>query len=182
MRSGFRRSTLHEKIEHMREIVCGNSYSVVQHAHGRAIGTMLDADEDASMAPTKLGGVIDEVYEYLDQANRVRLHVNLACGHLQDHLVTARKDEVTRALDCLPHYGDQIDAFRAHLELAGGDPGHVLEVLDQSQDPAQLRPDKCLRLLDAAKIVWASVENVHSAPNYGERISQLVGKHSQRFS
>ncbi len=154
---------------------------VVLHDDPHGLGFLLGLQQDVSAGGRVFRGVVQQVGEDLSQAGLVPVEQDLLVGNLHLETVTGVVDERARLVERAFQYRGQIHAVLAQLEPAERDPRDFEQIVDEARQLLHLASHDGMHGLYGGRVVLGEPDDVDSAANRRQRISQLVRERREEF-
>ena len=151
---------------------------------GIAATVMTDAmveQGDASSSIGVLGGVGQQIQEHLRQPGQVGVESNRLLRERDREFMAHLLDQRAARFDRTVHHGRQLHSLLAKFELATGNPAHVHQVINQSDQLRHLAFHHAAGLFRRLRLPTRKPNQLQASANRGEGIAQLVGQRRQKL-
>src|SRR5690606_11198883 len=165
---------LGEQLEHMAQLVPGNSGAVVGHHELRVTARASQHELQLATVGRELRGVLQQVAEHLHQAHAVAGHPQRLVGDLLAQGVAVRVDLWCHCLDGSRGHILQPDRRAFQADLAADDPPDVQQVVDQSLQVSHLPLQHVVDTLDARVVRCLQFHHRHDVGHRRQRVAQLM--------
>ena len=136
------RFRLLEHVEHPREDVGGDSDPRIADAHDSLIGLLVGGEPDVSAARRELHRVVEDVRKDLHEPRAIAVDKDRRRRQVDTSSVwSAAVASGMMDFDGSRHQAREVVRFTTQLDLIGGDPGHIQEVIDEAHELPDLTLD-----------------------------------------
>ena len=170
---------LNEGFEYRREELGRDSDAVIPDLGLDLTVPLSRRDGDVSSPLGVLGGVHQEIREYLRQPDRIGLDEETALGHRDRQEMRSLLEERAGHLDRPRDHGSDLGWFPSERYLAAGHARHVEEILDQAGKVHRLTSNDFT--FPSRVFVPAHVHEVQCGQDWIQGIAKLVSQHREEL-
>ena len=165
----------------MRQLISRDPDATVRNADERFVSFALNAQADAAALLGVLGRVRQQIAENLHQSLPVAHDVQLAFTVLELQAMPPSVEGRAGRLDGVVDHVCQDDAFSRELDLAGREARDVEQVVDETDEVAQLALHDVEGAVPGRVIQAETSHELEAVRERRERIANLVGERRDEF-
>ena len=172
---------LAEQVEHPGQQFLRHAQAIVPHHNLQPALARIGIQGDVAAALGVLGGVIQQIDQYLKQPRGVSLQRNRLGRDLRKELMPHGLHQRVGGFDGMSNQYLQVDRLDAQIDLAAHDARDIQQIVHQAAQVGHLPFDDFLRPAHARLIQLQTAEDMGGIADRRQRVSQFMRQHGEEF-
>src|SRR4029434_4974544 len=171
----------YEHIEHPGQHLGSDTHSVIPYGDLHFTAPALRRQVDTAAAPGVLGGIVEQIREYLSDPHGIRVEHHRPLRQRRIEVVAGGSDSGAAGLHGTHDDTGEIDGALAQLDAALGNARQLQQVVDQAHEAVYLAREYAARLRDQLRVAIRHPQQLDRIADWRERIAQLVRQRGEEL-